>query len=125
MPLGMRDQALVAVIEQLDRPAGGVGQQRGVDLPGDIFLAAKPAADQLADDAHALVRPAQRAGHLVAVLVGDLRADVDFHAAVWRGAGDGAFRLDKGMVVGRGVEGVLQDHVGLGKALRPYRPCAP
>ncbi len=115
VPLGMHDQALLAVEEQLDRPPGGIGQQRGVDLPGNVFLAAKPAADQLADDAHALVRPAQRAGHLVAVLIGDLRADIDFHAPIWGGAGNAAFGLHKGMVVGRGMEGMLQDHVRLGK----------
>ena len=100
MPLGMHQQAFVAVEEQLDRPAGGIGQQRGMDLPGDIFFAAKTAADQLADDAHPLLGPAQRARHLLAVRVGDLRADVDFHAPIRRQAGDAAFRLDEGMVGG-------------------------
>ena len=117
MALGMDDQAFVAVEEQLDRAAGDPGQQRGVDLPGDIFFAAKAAADQLADDMHLLFRHTQHPGHLLAVRIGNLRADVDFHAALRGQAGDAAFRLHKGVVVHGGVEGMLQDDIRGGKTL--------
>ncbi len=88
-----------------------------MDLPHHVFLAAKTAAHQLPDDAHALLGPAHHACHLLAVLIGDLRADINFHAPVLQRHADTAFRLDKGVVGGGRVEGVLQDHIRLGKAL--------
>ncbi len=88
-----------------------------MDLTGDIFLTAKAAAHQLPDDAHALLGPAERRSDLLPVGVGDLRANINLHAPIRGRAGNAAFRLQKGMFRDGSVEGVLEDHIGLSKAV--------
>ncbi len=116
--LGVNQQAFVPVKEQLDRSAGNLCQQGGMRLPGEIFFAAESAAHQLPDDAHAFGRPAQDARHLVAVGIGDLRADVDLHAPIGERAGNAALWFQEGVIGDGGMEGVLEDQVCLGKTGR-------
>src|SRR5574341_383694 len=88
-----------------------------MDLAGDILFAAKTASYQLADHAHALLRPAQGACHIIAVRIGNLRAHIDFHTPIGGGPGDATFWLHKGMVGHLGMESVLQDYVCFGESL--------
>ncbi len=125
MPLGMDDQAFLAVVEQLDRPAGDIGQQAAWICPAMSSLPPNPPPiswPMMCTCSSG--QPSARATWF-AVLVGDLRADVDFHAPIRRQAGDAAFRLHKGVVVDRGVEGVLEDHIRVRQSPAPCRPCAP
>ena len=133
MALGVEAQALLACVEDLDRAPGHRRRQRGVHLPGDVLLAAKAAAHHRALDAHRFVGQAQAARHLVAVGVGNLAADIDRELVVRPvarvvpagGHGHRALRFQEG-VLGHGrAVGALDDHVGLGKALRRRRRGAP
>ena len=60
---------------------------------------------------------------LAAILIGNLRADVDRQllvvGVVARRDANGAFRFEESVLGGRGVIGALDDHVGCGKALLP------
>jgi hypothetical protein len=58
MTLGVNQQALMPVEQQLDRPPGDIRQHCSMDLPGDILFSTKTAAHQLADHTHPLFRPA-------------------------------------------------------------------
>ncbi len=125
MALRMHEQTLVTVEQQLHRALRDIRQHRHMDLSHHVFLAAEAAAHQLPDDAHALLRPAHHTRHLRPVLIRDLRADINFHAAIGQRHADAAFRFEEGMVGGRRVEGMFKDHIRFGKTLAPYRPCGP
>ena len=53
--LGVRQQRFAPVVEDLDRPASGLGQQGGVDLPHDVLFAAKAAPDEGTDHPYLLL----------------------------------------------------------------------
>ena len=111
VPLGVHEQTLVAVEEQLDRPLSHVGEHRNMDLSHHVFLAAESAAHQLTHDAYTLLRPTHYACHLLPVLIGNLRTDINFHAAIGQRHGDAAFGFHKGMFGRRRVEGMFKNHV--------------
>ena len=122
--LGMEAQALLAGVEHLHRPARHLCGQRGVELAGDVLLAAKAATHDGALDAHSLFGQAETARHLAAVGVGNLAAHVDGQLVVGaiarvgpaRRHADRALRLQEG-VLGHGrAVGALHDDVGGGKA---------
>src|SRR5574339_212228 len=87
-----------------------------MDLSHHIFLAAEAAAHQLPDHAHTLFGPAHHTRHLLAVLIGDLRADINLHPSIRKWHSDTTFRLQEGVVSRGSVEDMLQDDVRLGKA---------
>ena len=119
--LGWASSDSAPIVEDLHRAAGGLGQQRGVDLAHDVLFAAKAAADEGADDAHLVLGQAQGGRDLVPVGVGDLRTDVDGQLLVVvvkaGGHADAALGLHEQVVVGRGAVLALDDDVRLGKAL--------
>src|SRR5690606_30398 len=121
VPLGVEEQRLLPRVEHLDRTARGLGEQRDVRLPGEVFLTAKAAADERTTDAHRVVGHTEDLGYLVTVLIWDLRADVDGDLLVLLivagGHADGALRLKEGVLDRRRVVGPLDDHIGLFEAL--------
>jgi hypothetical protein len=111
MPLGVGDQAFVAIIQQLDRASGHVGEQGRMDLPGNILFAAKAATDQPPNNANAAFRPSERLGLLLSIRIGDLRANMDLHPSVGQRAGNRAFWFEKSMVIHPRMVGAFQDHI--------------
>ena len=112
---GVRQGRFLARVDHLHRPLGRLGQQRQVDLDGDVLLAAEAAADHGALDANLALRDADRAGDAAEVfdhLGGD--ADVE-HAALIRPRHPG-LRLDERVFLIRHPESVLDDQVRLGEA---------
>jgi len=77
-------------------------------------FAAEAAADQRATDADLFVLQAERRRHLIAILVGDLRTDVDGQLVVARvalGDADGAFWLQESVLRGRRLVFALDNHI--------------
>jgi hypothetical protein len=72
MALRVHKQAFVAIKKQLNRAAGSLSQQGGMNLAHNIFFAAETAAHQLANHPYSLLGPTECAGHLLAILVRDL-----------------------------------------------------
>ena len=115
MALGVRQGRFLARVDQLHRPLGGLGQQRQVDLDGDVLLAAEAAADHGALDANLALRDADRAGDAAEVLDhlgGDANVE---HAALIRPRHPG-LRLDESVFLIRHPESVLDDQIRLGEA---------
>jgi len=81
-----------------------------VNLTGNVLFSAEATACELPADAHLVFGDAQGGRHLAAVGVGDLRADVDFHAAVGQGHSDAAFRFHKQVVREWRKETVFNDN---------------
>ena len=122
MALGVRQGRFLARVDHLHRPLGGLGQQRQVDLDGDVLFAAEAAADHGALDANLALRDADRAGDAAEVLDhlgGDANVE---HAALIRPRHPG-FRLNERVLLIRHPEGVLDDQVRLGEA-RVHVPLA-
>jgi len=119
--LGVEKQRLLARVEHLDRATGNLGEQGGVNLPGDVLFAAEAAADQRAAHANLVFGQAEGGGRLAAILVGNLRADVEGQlgvpGVVTGRYGNGALRLHEGVLDRRRAVLALDDHIGLGEAL--------
>ena len=73
----MYQQTFLARIQHLDRTLCFLGEQGDVNLPGDVFFAAKPSAHQRCYDAYRFRFYAQRRGDLVTIAVRNLAADVN------------------------------------------------
>ena len=94
-----RGQILDPGVGDFDRPAaGGFGQRGGVWLDAVIELAAEAAADRVANDAHIGRRNIQKLRHPVAHIERKLMAGMD-GVATAAIDGDGAFRLEIGLVL--------------------------
>ena len=75
------EEALLAAVLHLHRPAGAQREQAGVHLQADVLAGAERAADAAERQAHLVRRQAEAGGDLLAVLVQPLRGDVQLDAA--------------------------------------------
>ena len=82
MAVDVPDERLLAVVDDLHRPARVEREQRGVDLHREVLAAAERAADAGEVDPHLLRLEAEAGRDLVAVDVQPLRRDVDVDAAL-------------------------------------------
>ena len=115
--LGVDDQRFLTGEDQLDRAAGGLGQERRVDLDGDVLLAAKSPTYLSGFHPHSLLRNGKAGRDLATVGEGDLGAHVDSDLALLVNRSHPRFGLQKGMVqAGRSIL-PLHDDVRLGEAL--------
>ena len=109
--LAVAEERILARITEPDRAPRRLGQEREVDLDGDVLLAAEAAADQRAADAHLVVRHADGVGDEAEVLDHLGRhADVDDLVLVDPGEPD--LGLEEGVLDELGAEAVLDDDVG-------------
>ena len=113
--LGMHEQALVSVVEDLDRSPSFLRKQRGVNLTCDVLLASKSTPDEGADDSYLLVRHAQAACDLAAIGVRYLGPDIDLDASLIREPRDGTFGFEEGVLCDGRVIGVLENDVSFFK----------
>ncbi len=114
--LGVGNEGFLASVGQLDGPASGLSQQRGMDLPGDVLLATKSATDGHVDHSHFLLRHSQAGCNLSPVGKRDLRTNVDSNAAILIGAGHATLRLQKDVIAHWRLIDLSKDDIGLGKA---------
>ena len=91
MPVDVADERLLAVVDDLHRPARVQGEHRGVDLHREVLAPAERAADTCEVDPHLLGLEPEAGRHLVAVDVEPLGRDVDVDAAL--AVRDGEARL--------------------------------
>ena len=110
--LGREEHVLMAVVDDLHRPAALEREQRAVarEQGRELLLAAERAADRRLADADLLERQPERGHELRADVVRALQAALDQHAAVRLRRADHALRLDVELLLVAGLVGAL-DHV--------------
>jgi len=114
--LGMHQQRLPAAEHHLDRAAGGLCQQRDVDLNRNVLFASECASNKAVDHPDLRIRNVQRGGDLFAVAERNLPPAVDRYAAVCSGNRQSGLRLDKGVFDRLRVVFPLDDDVRLREA---------
>ena len=115
VPLGVREDRLLARVGQAHRPLGPVREQRQVGLHGDVLFAAEPAAEHGGDHPHAVVREPHDVGDVAEVL-DDLRGGADGEHAVLVDPGRAGLGLEVHVVAEGHAVLALDDDVGLREA---------
>ena len=115
VPLVMAEDGLLAAPDDLHRALQLPGGQRQDDLHRDILTPAESAADGRVEDAHLLLRQAERVRHLMALLVRPLPAREHGDAPLLVEEGQPRLRLEVGMLLPRNLVVRLDDDVGLGE----------
>ena len=115
MALAVADEGILARVLQPHRPPGLLGEQREIDLDGQVLLAAEAAAHQRAAHADLVVRHAEGVGDGPEVL-DHLGRDADVDHVVLVHPGEAHLRLQEGVLLERRFVGVLDDQVGPGEA---------
>src|SRR4030067_788406 len=88
-----------------------------MDLPGDILFAAEAPSHELPHDSHPLLWVPERPSHLLAIRVGDLRTDIDFHLPIGGQSSNAAFRFQEEVVGSRRLKSVFKYQVRFIKTL--------
>ncbi len=92
-------EGLVPGVDDLDRLAGVLGQQAGVDLHRDVLAAAEGPADAGQGQPDLLLGQVEHRSHLLAVHVQPLGGDVEVDAAVLGGHGEAGLGAEEGLVL--------------------------
>ncbi len=117
MPLAVADKGVLAGKLQPHRPARLLGEQREIDLDGDVLLAAEAAAHHRAHDAHFVVRRPDRVGD-EAEMLDHLGGDADVHHVILVDPGEADLGFEECVLDELGPIGALHHEIGCGKAAR-------
>ncbi len=111
---GMDADALLPIQSDLGRPAGEMGDERGLGLDGHVLLAAERAAVGSEHRFHFFVGQVQERGHLTPVVEDALSLGVETQAAVLARFGQAGLGFQVEMLDALGLI-VSFDHVGRGR----------
>ena len=99
MAVDVAGERLLAVVDDLHRPARVEGEHRAVDLHREVLAAAERAADAGEVDPHLLRREPEAGRHLVAVDVQPLRCNVDVDTALAVRDGESRLRAEERLIL--------------------------
>ena len=114
VPVDMADERLLAVVDDLHRPARVEREQSAVQLHREVLAPAERAADPREVDPHLLGREPEAGRHLVAVDVQPLRGDVDVDTTFAVRDGQTGLGAEEGLVLDADVVDAGDGHVSLG-----------
>ncbi len=113
----MAEEGLVPGVDDLDRLAGALGQQAGVDLHREVLAAAERPADTRQGEPDLLLRQPEHRRDLLAVHVQPLGGDVEVDAAVLGRHREPGLRAEEGLVLHADLVGAADHDVRQGPHL--------